>query len=316
MASVRLGSIVADIRGLVGDEIYSRNRGGIYVRSRPDWVQPDTQDQLDARNSLTLAAQAWSGLLNDTKRTSWRRYAKQYLVPDAWGNPRALSGFNRFVQHVVMHHREHGGFGYQTAPSGPPLKPPTFTITADATSGNIHLDMTSLNYDPPAVGMELFAFVSASKSAGVNFYNAPWRYRGALSSNIPPFVNTSDEAPAVGHYTLDGWLYGVQMLKHDTAAWYLMWNLSDWLLSDDPWNWAASNYFTADQAGMYGTYTATLGVVGTAAILDQPWLYDPWDLAPIDAPAAGNHLWLQLVIQDECTGQISSKGRATCTATA
>ncbi|HUU21433.1 MAG TPA: hypothetical protein VM389_02765, partial [Phycisphaerae bacterium] len=224
MATVRLGSIVADIRGKVGDEIYSRNKGGIYVRSRPDWIQPDSQDQLDARAVLIALAPAWSATLNDAKRATWRSYARQNLVPDKWGTPHPISGHCWFLRINSHFYRATESLGYQWGPTGPPLKSPTFDMTADATTGNIHLDLASLNYHPPSVGLQLFAYVSKSRPAGVNYYNAPWRYAGTQISNIPPHVTTDDEWAAGGHYTYAGQWQGKPFyVRTLTGDWYIAW---------------------------------------------------------------------------------------------
>ncbi|MCK5603120.1 hypothetical protein KAR91_14650 [Candidatus Pacearchaeota archaeon] len=62
MARIATGSIVADISGKVGDNIYSRNRQGPYVKSFAVPVQPDTAFQITARDALIAANTAWANL--------------------------------------------------------------------------------------------------------------------------------------------------------------------------------------------------------------------------------------------------------------
>lgn len=316
MATVRLGSIVADIRGKVGDEIYSRNKGGIYVRSRPDWIQPDTQDQLDARAVLIALAPAWSATLNDAKRATWRSYARQNLVPDKWGTPHPISGHCWFLRINSHFYRATESLGYQWGPTGPPLKSPTFDMTADATTDNIHLDLASLNYHPPSVGLQLFAYVSKSRPAGVNYYNAPWRYAGTQVSNVPPWVNIDFEYPAQGHFTYLDQFNEHARYQHDQEAWWLSYWDGTWYLNENPDAPEEGDYFTGPLDTVYGDYAHAGEPGGNAHCTETHWLYDPWDLTPITAPAEGDHLWTYLHVQDTCTGQLSTRGRSQCTATA
>lgn len=62
MALIATGSIVADISGKVGDNIYSRNRAGPYVKKYAQPVQPDSTYQITARNAIASANVAWSAL--------------------------------------------------------------------------------------------------------------------------------------------------------------------------------------------------------------------------------------------------------------
>ena len=83
MARVSTGSIVADIAGKVGDEIYSRNRHGPYVKAYAVPVQPDTASQIAARAGMTNTIREWSEL-SDVEYTAYVAFAEQF----------SKSGFN------------------------------------------------------------------------------------------------------------------------------------------------------------------------------------------------------------------------------
>jgi hypothetical protein len=77
MARIATGSIVADISGKVGDNIYSRNRQGPYVKEYVSPVQPDSVYQLSARDDLIAANVAWNNL-SDDQYTAWVAFTSQF----------------------------------------------------------------------------------------------------------------------------------------------------------------------------------------------------------------------------------------------
>lgn len=97
MAHIRSGSIVSDIRGKVGTEIYSRNKGGAYVKAFTSPVQPDTQPQLDARADMGTAVAAWQALTNEDRR-QWNILASSRRESNRIGIKTSKSGYNLFIR--------------------------------------------------------------------------------------------------------------------------------------------------------------------------------------------------------------------------
>jgi len=97
MANIRTGSIVADIRGKVGDEIYSRNKGGAYVKNFTSPVQPNTTPQMDRKSQWALTVAAWQ-TLTDVVRGEWNAYANQLTVASHMGDTRKRNGFQLFME--------------------------------------------------------------------------------------------------------------------------------------------------------------------------------------------------------------------------
>lgn len=132
MASIRLGSVIADIRGSVGDETYGRNQGGLYVRQRVSPSQPPS-DERDARQAaMTALSQAWSGTLNQTQRDTWTQYGRQHPLPDRFGRPRDLAGICHFIRCNCQRYRDESAITASTAPTSPPPAMPGFTAAATA----------------------------------------------------------------------------------------------------------------------------------------------------------------------------------------
>lgn len=202
MANIRAGSIVADIRGSVGTETYARNRYGPYVRNRITPTDHKTAAQLACRAAMTALSQAWSATLTDQQRADWRRYANQFPTPDAWGNPKAISGICQFVSCNYHHYQLLTAIGYPDAPAIPPLHPPTLVFSIDSAVPLITVPLPLGGYPVPQADTRYFLFSGHTVNSGVNFFNGPWR---RVSSNTyesgwaaDPWTATHWEAAPAG----------------------------------------------------------------------------------------------------------------------
>lgn len=75
MASISTGPIVSEIRGKIGDTIYSRNTGGAYSKAYVVPVQPNTAIQLTRRAQMAEAIANWQAL-SDDERMLWVRLSE------------------------------------------------------------------------------------------------------------------------------------------------------------------------------------------------------------------------------------------------
>jgi len=178
VATARLGSIVSDIRGSVGDETYSRNQGGIYIRGRVTPTYTNTADQQAVRAAITALSQAWSSTLTDGQRDSWRTYAHSNPRPDAWGQLNLTNGYTAFIRHNATPYRDTSAIAFADAPTAAPLWQPTFTFTADSIANTITIALPILSYDPPPAGLRVYVFGGMPVTPGTNYFSGPWRYQG------------------------------------------------------------------------------------------------------------------------------------------
>ena len=132
MANVRLGSLVVDISGSVGDETFARNQGGIYVRERVSPAQPASAERDARQAAITAISQAWSGTLTETQRSTWRTYSFRHPLPDRFGRPKTPSGICHFIKCNVQRYRDETAITATSAPALPPPAMPTFLCTAKA----------------------------------------------------------------------------------------------------------------------------------------------------------------------------------------
>lgn len=97
MALIKLGIVVSDISGKVSGNVFSKNRGGNYIRNWSKPTNPDTPRQRAARQKMTFVSSGWR-MLTDAQRTSWDESAKIRPVINRMGESKNLSGFGLYVK--------------------------------------------------------------------------------------------------------------------------------------------------------------------------------------------------------------------------
>lgn len=88
--------ILGSLRGSIGDNTFSHNRGGDYVRRRVSPTNPNTSRQQTMRSLLGTYASAWAGL-TAAQREAWNTWAESQSRSGPLGNSINLSGINAFV---------------------------------------------------------------------------------------------------------------------------------------------------------------------------------------------------------------------------
>lgn len=175
MALLKLGLMVADIRGSVGGAVFARNRGGAYVRNRTIPLNPGSTRQTAVRAVFADLAVRWSDTLTDAQRQAWENYAQQVPLVNALGEPRQVSGLNMYVRANTLI-VDTGGAIVDAAPTtftvGPTITP---TFAVDAATDTV--DITDLGSFVPSAMNQVRVLVSASPSLqpGVSFFRSPFR---------------------------------------------------------------------------------------------------------------------------------------------
>lgn len=93
---IKFGSIVVDGRGKLGGQVYSKNRGGSYVRNNAIPVNPQTPFQQASRAILTQLSQQWSTLSQERIR-AWNAATDKFKRNNIFGDAKKLSGKNLFT---------------------------------------------------------------------------------------------------------------------------------------------------------------------------------------------------------------------------
>jgi len=93
--------ILGNISGKVAGNVFSRNRGGSYVRLGTNVVNPNTPAQQQVRAIMGDLAVAWSEDLTAADRTAWDLYAAAVPMVNRIGATIFLTGQNHFVRSNV-----------------------------------------------------------------------------------------------------------------------------------------------------------------------------------------------------------------------
>jgi len=96
MANIKLGGLAQDVRGSLNGTVFSRNRGGAYVRTKVSPVQPVSEFSARARAAFSAIAVAWSGTLDAGERVLWEAYAAAHPYVNVFGDAITLSGIAMF----------------------------------------------------------------------------------------------------------------------------------------------------------------------------------------------------------------------------
>lgn len=184
MGLIKYGPNVARISGKIGGTVYAFNKGGAYARLWSVPVDPQSNDQLQARQILSGQSQAWQAL-TDAQRESWANWANQNLVTNRLGDQIQLSGHQAFVG--LNSRLEHSGSTTLTAPpiSAPPLSLDTLTLTADI--GTVDFDLAFAE-TPLGANVVLWILAAVVNSAGIKYVRNRYRFVGnSGAAQVSPF---------------------------------------------------------------------------------------------------------------------------------
>ena len=95
MAKIKFGMMMTDASGKLGGQVFSKNRGGSYVRTKVTPVNPQTTAQMTIRGIFASISSAWSSL-TESQRATFNGFVNDYARTDIFGDLRNPSGKNLF----------------------------------------------------------------------------------------------------------------------------------------------------------------------------------------------------------------------------
>ena len=200
MAIMTPGPLAAALSGSIGGTVFSRNRGGAYVRNRSIPVDPNTSFQIAVRAILANQSQNWADR-TDAERAAWESWALQNPVTNALGNQIRLSGHQAYVQ-LNARIDFVNGTRIDTPPIiNAPLGLDTLTLSGDIGAGSVAIAFTAA---PTAANGGLWVRSAVVNSAGVSYVRNLLRFTTlsdtaeATPFDIEAFVITRHGALIVG----------------------------------------------------------------------------------------------------------------------
>jgi hypothetical protein len=171
MAKIKFGAMMVDARGKLGGHVFSKNRGGAYIRTKVTPSNPQSEAQVEQRALLSTYSQGWRNLTED-QRLAFSGVVAQYARTNIFGDTVNPSGSNLYTRLNI-----NIGIAGGTPITVPPLPlgvatPSDFTITADVSDAEV-----IINFLPAAVpaGQVLVVEATPQLSPGIENANSLFR---------------------------------------------------------------------------------------------------------------------------------------------
>lgn len=160
------GSIMSDIRGAVGSQVYSRNTFGPLIRTR---TAPDPT--VTARRGIVQAiwltvAGRWNTALSNNQRTAWDVWAREAASSKSPLTPKALNGRSAF-----MRLNQRLGLYAAAYLDNPPLHQQVEQLTALGLTADADAEILSLTFAPSPLPANhaMVIFATAALNTGRMF---------------------------------------------------------------------------------------------------------------------------------------------------
>lgn len=104
MAKIKFGMMMTDASGKLGGHVFSKNRGGSYIRTKVTPSNPQSSAQMTVRGIFASISSGWSSL-TESARNSYRNFVADYAKTDIFGdlrNPSGKSLYQRLNQNLAI----------------------------------------------------------------------------------------------------------------------------------------------------------------------------------------------------------------------
>lgn len=181
MALVLPGAMPA-LSGKVGGQVFARNRGGAYVRSRVNVVNPNTPLQQAVRGYFGQLAGQWYNFLTADERDSWTNWAAGTPRRNRIGGVIFLSGNSAFVgANTLRKQLQLPTVNEVTGPNLLALMSAPGTLTISAAPKRAILSGISVDDEWNQPGGALGLYISKPQNPTVEFFKGPYQLAGKLT---------------------------------------------------------------------------------------------------------------------------------------
>jgi len=178
MAKIKMTAIVADMRNKLNGSVFSRNRGGAYIRTKVTPINPQTAAQVQARSLLTSLSQGFRSL-SQAQITAWNAATPSWTSTDIFGDSIVPTGLALYVR-LNANITNAGG----TLIVLPPLPVGADAVEDISLASDVSSNTYTLTFLPAAVPANHTMYVEATQllSPGVNNANSKFRFIAAIAA--------------------------------------------------------------------------------------------------------------------------------------
>lgn len=195
MAKVKFSALISEMRNKLNGSVFSKNRGGNYLRNKVTPVNPNTSFQVAARSLLTGFAQAWRSL-TQAQILAWNNAVQDFKKTDIFGDLKTPSGINLFSRLNI----NLSNVG-QAPINDPPLPTeviPTGALTVAAAAG---AGTVSIDNGGAGTGTATAWLIEATspQSPGKNFVKSEFRVIGySIPNAVTPLAQGANYTTKFG----------------------------------------------------------------------------------------------------------------------
>jgi len=174
MAKIKWGMIVTDGSGKLGGHVFSKNRGGSYIRTKVTPTNPQTTFQTAVRSIFAALSSKWSAL-TDANRKSYRDKVSLYSRTNVFGdlkNPSGKALHQRLNQNLVLT----GQAQLDNCPDPSDVPYAGLSAVAGSEAGGT----MTITTNEDTTGSKIMVFATGSLSAGTNFVKNKLRKIGVV----------------------------------------------------------------------------------------------------------------------------------------
>jgi len=170
MAKLLFTAFLADARGKLNGSVFSKNRGGAYVRTKVTPTNPNTSFQSQVRARLASFSSAWRGL-SATVRDQWNSAVATFARTNVFGAQKLLSGHQLYVG-LNSSIAAAGG----SAITSPPLPLGATAITSLSLTAAVGTTVMEATFAPTVpAGFAMVVEATEPMSPGISNYSNKFR---------------------------------------------------------------------------------------------------------------------------------------------
>lgn len=195
--------ILASSSGSLGGLVFSRNKGGPYIRAKGTPINPNTPAQQAVRSILSQLTSLWVDTVTAGQRVAWADYAANVPLLNPLGSARNVSAMNMYVRTNVP--LLQAGFARQDD------APTIFDLgdyTAPAAQGFEASQVLSVAFTDTDdwVGEDdaaLLIYASRQQNPTINFFKGPYQFLGSVEGDLALPPTSPQTFPVIFPITAD-----------------------------------------------------------------------------------------------------------------
>jgi hypothetical protein len=186
---IYLGTLITAASGRLNGSVFSRNRGGPYIRA---WVQPDetaTAERQAVWDAMTNMAARWPTLAPE-QRQAWAAYSLTHHRPNRLGISRPVGGFQEFTRANFFPQQANNfaGNAYDWRDDPPddstaqPSSPVAFAVTGSGPTWDLEIEIPPLSGYGSSSEDGLSVYASGPLPSGRHSWPGPYTLIGSITN--------------------------------------------------------------------------------------------------------------------------------------